>query len=176
MILREEVSGDHDAVRELHRVAFGGEGDVIARLLDALRRDDPGNTGVVAEDDGVVVGHVLFTKSVLDAPERLVDVQVLSPIAVAPERQGQGIGKRLIEHGVAQMDARGVPLVFLEGDPAYYSRRGFTAAGDHGFRKPSLRIPDAAFQVVRLSSYQDWMTGTLVYLHTFWDLDCVGLR
>ncbi|GLY99944.1 N-acetyltransferase [Actinoplanes sp. NBRC 103695] len=176
MILREEAVADHDAVRELHRVAFGEDGDKVAELVDALRRDEPGRTGVVAEDDGVVVGHVLFTKNLLDAPERLVDVQVLSPIAVAPDRQRQGVGKRLIEHGVALLDARGVPLLFLEGDPAYYSRRGFTPGGDHGFRKPSLRIPDAAFQVVKLSSYEEWMTGTLVYLHTFWDWDCVGLR
>jgi putative acetyltransferase len=176
MILRDEVPADHDAVRELHRVAFGDEGDKVARLLDALRRDDPEGSGVVAEDAGRVIGHVFFTRSLLDAPQRLLDVQVLSPIAVAPDRQRQGVGKRLIEFGVALMEARGEPLVFLEGDPAYYSRRGFAPGGDHGFRKPSLRIPDAAFQVVKLSAYQEWMTGTLVYRHTFWDHDCVGLR
>lgn len=176
MIVRDEQAGDHDAVRELHRAAFGAEGDKIATLIDALRRDDPAAHGVVAEVDGEVAGHVLFTRNLLDAPSRLVDVQVLSPIAVAPDRQRQGIGKRLIEQGVRDLDERGVPLVFLEGDPAYYSRRGFTAGGDHGFRKPSLRIPDAAFQVVKLSAYEPWMTGTLVYLHTFWDHDCVGLR
>lgn len=176
MNLREELTPDHAAVRELHRLAFGTQGDKVADLLDALRRDEPGCTGVVAEDDGLIVGHVLFTKNLLDAPRRLVDVQVLSPIAVAPDRQRQGIGKQLIAHGVALLDARGVPLLFLEGSPAYYTRRGFTPGGDHGFRKPSLRIPDAAFQVVKLSAYEPWMTGTLVYLHTFWDLDSVGLR
>lgn len=176
MILREETLDDNDAVRELHRVAFGATGDKVAALLDALRRDEPGCTGIVAEDAGVVVGHVLFTKNRLDAPTRLVDVQVLSPIAVAPHRQRQGVGKRLIEHGAALLDARGVPLLFLEGNPAYYARRGFQPAGDHGFRRPSLRIPDAAFQVIKLSAYEAWMAGTLVYLHTFWDLDSVGLR
>ncbi|MEV7626045.1 N-acetyltransferase [Actinoplanes sp. NPDC089786] len=177
MILREETAADHDAAREVQRAAFGGaKGDVVARLLDALRRDDPKWTGVVAEDGGEVIGHVLFTTSLLDAPSRLVDVRVLSPIAVAPDRQRQGVGKRLIEYGLALLEERGVPLVFLEGDPAYYSRRGFSPGGDHGFRKPSLRLPDVAFQVVKLSAYEEWMTGTLVYLHTFWDLDCVGLR
>jgi putative acetyltransferase len=39
-----------------------------------------------------------------------------------------------------------------------------------------LRIPEAAFQVVKLPAYEPWMTGTLIYDHTFWDLDCVGLR
>lgn len=71
---------------------------------------------------------------------------------------------------------RGVPLVFLEGPAAYYSRLGFERADGLGFRKPSLRIPDAAFQVVRLPSYEAWMTGTLVCSQTFWEYDAVGLR
>jgi putative acetyltransferase len=45
-----------------------------------------------------------------------------------------------------------------------------------GFRKPSLRIPDDAFQVAALAAYEPWMTGTLVYSATFWVHDCVGLR
>jgi len=102
-------------------------------------------------------------------------VQVLSPLAIRPARQRGGIGTALIREGLRILDERGVPLVFLEGDPAYYSRVGFAAAADD-FRKPSLRIPDAAFQVVRLSAYQPWMTGTLVYARAFWEHDCVGLR
>jgi putative acetyltransferase len=39
-----------------------------------------------------------------------------------------------------------------------------------------LRIPDAAFQVLTLSSFEPWMSGTLVYADAFWRFDCVGLR
>jgi putative acetyltransferase len=74
------------------------------------------------------------------------------------------------------LNARGVPLVFLEGSPTYYRRFGFVAGAELDFRKPSLRIPDAAFQVKVLDAYEPWMTGTLVYSQIFWDLDCVGLR
>ena len=69
-----------------------------------------------------------------------------------------------------------VPLVFLEGNPAYYGTRGFERADVLGFRSPSLRIPPPAFQVARLPGYETWMTGTLVYSETFWALDFVGLR
>jgi len=72
--------------------------------------------------------------------------------------------------------ARHEPLVFLEGSPIFYARFGFKAAGPLGFRRPSLRIPEPAFQVVSLPGYEPWMTGTLVYSRVFWDLDCVGLR
>ena len=70
----------------------------------------------------------------------------------------------------------GIPMVFLEGSPAYYSRFGFTPAGDHGYRRPSQRIPKAGFQVCLLPAHASWMTGTLVYRHEFWDHDLVGLR
>lgn len=178
MDIRVERPDDEAAVRAVHLAAFGEDGDLVSRLADGLRADlTPGNgLSLVADDDGAVVGHVLFTRSLLDAPPRLVDVQVLSPVGVLPERQGQGIGSALIRRGLEMLADRGVPLVFLEGPPNYYSRLGFEPGADHGFRKPSLRIPDAAFQVVRLPAYEPWMTGTLVYSQVFWDYDAVGLR
>ncbi|MGK5684387.1 GNAT family N-acetyltransferase [Actinoplanes sp. URMC 104] len=167
---------ESDDVAEVHRVAFGAQGDTVAALVGALRRDDPGALSLVAVEDGRVVGNVMFTRSLLDAPPRLVDVQVLSPLGVLPGHQRRGVGRALIARGLELADERGCPLVFLEGDPAYYSRWGFRPGGELGFRKPSLRIPDAAFQVHPLTAYEPWMTGTLVYSATFWDYDCVGLR
>lgn len=176
MPLREERVHDHETVRSVHRRAFGGHGDVVVDLVDALRRDDPAAVSFVAEEADGVVGHVMFSRCLLDAPRRLVEVTSLSPLAVVPEWQRRGIGSALIRHGLRELDDRGVPLVYLEGDPQYYSRVGFDPAGEQGFRKPSLRIPDEAFQVVRLSAYEPWMTGTFVYSDTFWRHDCVGLR
>jgi putative acetyltransferase len=118
----------------------------------------------------------MFTPSLLDAPQRLVTVQVLSPLGVLPEYQGRGIGSALVRHGLEAIASQGAPVVFLEGDPGYYSRFGFVPGGGLGFRKPSLRIPDVAFQAFKLPAYKPWMTGTLVYAETFWRHDCVGLR
>jgi putative acetyltransferase len=73
-------------------------------------------------------------------------------------------------------EERSVPAVFLEGSPDYYPRFGFQPGAELGFRKPSLRIPDAAFQVRLLAAYEPWMTGTLVYSEVFWRHDSVGLR
>jgi len=176
MTIRVEQAGDRAAIAEVHRSGFGGaHGDTVAVLVEALQRDDPGALSLVwAEPE--VLGHVLFTRSLLDAPRRLLPVQVLSPLAVRPAGQRRGIGSALVREGLRLLDQCGTPLVFLEGNPAYYSRFGFAAGGDSGFRKPSLRIPDAAFQVVKLSAYEPWMTGTLVYASAFWEHDCVGLR
>lgn len=176
--LRDEREGDHAAIREVHVEAFGDHGAVVADLVDTLRERMTVGDGValVAEVDGEVVGHVMFTRCLLDAPRRLVDVQVLSPLAVRPGHQRTGVGAALGRRGVDVVAGRDVPLVFLEGDPGYYGRLGFTAGGEYGFRKPSLRIPDAAFQVLRLPAYEPWMTGTLVYSEPFWRHDAVGLR
>ena len=165
-------------MRDIHLQAFGDHGPVVADLVDTLRETTAPEDGLslVAEHDGQVVGHVMFTRGLLDAQRRLVDVQVLSPLGVLPEFHRRGIGSALVRDGLAVVAERGVPLVFLEGDPGYYARFGFTPAGDLGFRKPSLRIPDGAFQVIRLPAYEPWMTGTLVYAEPFWRYDSVGLR
>ena len=177
LLIRPEVSDDHQVVRDLHRAAFADQG-IVAALVDALRAAEApfAPMSLVATIGDQVVGHVLLSASRLDAPRRILDVLVLSPLGVLPGFQNRGIGTRLIEHALAATEGQGLPLLFLEGSPDYYGKRGFERADEVGFRSPSLRIPAPAFQVARLSAYEPWMTGTLVYSETFWALDCVGLR
>jgi putative acetyltransferase len=169
---------DQAVVRDLTVRAFGpDEGPVVARLVQALQSSDAfAGLSFIAEHDGRPVGHTMLTRSWVDAPAALVDVLVLSPLSVAPEHQRAGVGRALVEHALAVADDDGWPAVFLEGDPAYYSRLGFKRASARGFTSPSARIPDAAFQVVTRTAHQPWMTGALVYADRFWALDCVGLR
>jgi putative acetyltransferase len=147
-------------------------------LAEALADAPAGAAGLsfVAEIDGALVGHVQLSRSWVDAPSRLVEVLVFSPLGVVPQRRRQGIGGRLVRHALGEAARVGAPLVFLEGSPRYYSRFGFQTASRLGFSAPSVRIPDAAFQVYLLPAYQPWMTGALVYAEQFWALDCVGLR
>ena len=179
MEVRAEAISDRSAVWALHFAAFGDDHvpvvpNLVDELRDAVRRGE--GLSLVAEERDRIVGHAMFSPSLLDAPRRLLPVQVLSPIGVVPARQKQGVGTALIRRGLELLSERGVPLVFLEGPPGYYSRFGFEPGAAHGFRKPSLRIPDAAFQVLRLPAYEPWMTGTLVYSEAFWTHDAVGRR
>ena len=173
MRIREERPDDRQPVREIHRQAFGDQGTMVAGLVDDLR---DGALSLVAERDGQVVGHVMFSRILLDAPRRLVEVQTLSPLGVLPGYQRQGVGSALVRAGLQIMSDRGVPVVFLEGDPRYYGRFGFVAGRGLDFRRPSLRIPDAGFQALTLPAYEPWMTGTMVYSDVFWRHDLVGLR
>ncbi|MFE7408205.1 GNAT family N-acetyltransferase [Isoptericola sp. NPDC057559] len=175
--MRPERPRDVPAVEEVVRAAFGAEGSLVVRLVRALRESPAWrDLSFVAEREGRVVGHVLLTGAWLDAPPRLVDVLVLSPLAVSPGVQGAGVGSALVRHALASTADRPEPLVFLEGHPGFYPRFGFVPGGARGFRAPSDRIPPAAFQVLVRERHEAWMTGALVYPDAFWRLDCVGLR
>jgi len=174
--IRTEQPGDQ--VAELQRQAFTGHGDQVAELVGGLRRliDQRHGLSLVAELDGTVVGHLICTPALLDAPSEQVTVEVLSPLGVLPGWRRRGVGSALVRRAVELLAERDVPALFLEGDPAYYRRLGFLAAGPLGYRPPSLRIPPAAFQVIQLPAHRPWMTGTLVYPQVFWEHDAVGLR
>jgi putative acetyltransferase len=173
--IRLERRADHEAVDAVHLAAFGEHGQRVVALLHDLRALS-GAVSLVAELDAEVAGHVLFSYGWVDAPARLVDVAVLSPVAVLPQRQRRGVASALIRHGLHLLDSQAMPAVFLEGPPSFYGRLGFEPAVAAGFRTPSLRIPGDAFQVMRMAAYEPWMTGTFVYRDVFWRHDVVGLR
>ena len=87
-----------------------------------------------------------------------------------PERQREGIGTLLVAAAIETARGSGVPLLFLEGSPAYYGARGFERADRHGFLPAALeRTPRAAFQCVRFEGHEDWMTGQLIYPSVWWE-------
>lgn len=175
--IRPEQPADATGVQRVLIAAFGEEkgAEIIAVLRD-LRVDDDLEVGLVAEVDGAVSGYVALSRAWVDARERLVDVLVLSPLAVLPGVGGAGVGTALVSGALAAGEEVGAPLVFLEGSPRYYSARGFVPAAEHGLVRPSVRIPEAACQVALLSAHEPWMTGGLVYPDCFWRRDLVGLR
>jgi putative acetyltransferase len=182
--IRRQRFDERAAVREVVAAAF--DSTVVADLAEALQDARAGRDGLSfvaavpasssAGQGDQVVGHVQLSRSWLDAPDRLVDVLVLSPLSVAPGYQRSGIGGRLVRHAIQAAGDVGAPLLFLEGNPAYYARFEFERASARGFTAPSVRIPDPAFQVYVLPGYRPEMTGALVYAEEFWAYDCVGLR
>jgi predicted N-acetyltransferase YhbS len=78
----------------------------------------------VAEDGGEIVGSVIFSRLIYDQDERIVFI--LSPLAVATDHQGMGIGQRLVTYGLKALKAAHVDVAVTYGDPAYYSKVGFS--------------------------------------------------
>lgn len=172
--IRAERDGDAPAVHDVTARAFNDEH--VASLVSVLR-DGPARLSLVAcSDDGTVIGHTMLSRGWVDAARELVEVLVLSPLSVDPPAQGQGIGSALVRAALESAASLRAPAVFLEGSPDYYPRFGFEPGAARGFVRPSVRIPEVAFQVVVLPAWQDWMIGALVYPDAFWVTDKVGLR
>ena len=112
----------------------------------------------------------------VDARRELVDVWLLSPLSVVPQRPGAGIGTRLVAAAVDAARSSGTPLLFLEGDPGYYGARGFERADRSVSHRRRCVRPAPAFQVVRFDAHEEWMTGQLVYRDVWWRHDAAGLR
>jgi putative acetyltransferase len=141
--VRDERSADVAAVRGVVTRAFKRPDE--ARLVDLLR--DAGKTVIaLAERDGVVVGHVLFSAVALDgAPLGLG----LAPLAVAPEVQSAGIGGALVVEGLNRCRAQGAAVVVVLGSPVYYGRFGFVAADRYGLTC-EYDVPPGVFQAIEL--------------------------
>jgi putative acetyltransferase len=165
---------DLEALLPVVGAAFAHEPFVVPLQRALAARPD--NHGYVAEHDGRIVGHVGLTRCWIDTEPRLVEALVLSPLSVAPEVQRRGVGAALLRAAITGAEERSAPAVFLEGDPAYYSRQGWRPGSELGVTPASPRIPAPAFQCVRLPAFEDWMRGPVVYPDTFWQFDCVGLR
>jgi putative acetyltransferase len=124
--VRLERPGDHAAVREVNRLAFGRDDEAL--LVDALRVGGHAVLSLVAEDWGKVVGHVLFSDLPILTRSGTVAALALAPLAVLPARQRQGIGSRLVREGLRACADAGHRIIVVLGHPTYYPRFGFSAA------------------------------------------------
>jgi putative acetyltransferase len=180
IVVRAATEDDHEGIDRVVRDAFGAEdpgaGEKVGSLWPDVRASGHVLAEVVAVAGDRVVGHVGVSRCWIDARRALVDAAVLSPLSTAPDAQRQGIGTTLVAAAVRASEELGGPALFLEGSPAFYGRRGYSRASTHGFEAPSRRTPDAAFQVVLNDSFEEWMTGRVVYPEVWWRHDAAGLR
>lgn len=125
--IRLSRNEDRGTLRALYTAVFPCED--LVQLVDALL-DLPDETlSLVADTDGTVVGHIVFTLAPIIEVGGVATSQaaLLGPLAVHLNHQRQGIGGRLIDAGLKRLAGRGVGRVFVLGDPNYYGRFGFTA-------------------------------------------------
>lgn len=135
IMIREALESDLEQVLSVERAAFGEEDE--ARLVQDLLEDDSAKpiVSLLAMQENKAVGHILFTKAQVESKNHLA-ISILAPLAVIPEFQKQGIGGKLIEHGLQLLSELSIDLVFVLGYPEYYPRHGFKPAGKLGFDAP----------------------------------------
>lgn len=144
MLIRPETPHDYAAIADLHARAFENRSDeaVIVALLRSRRGYDP-ELALVAEVDGKVVAHALFSPVSVYLMGQPVKAVVLAPIAVSPSHQRRKIGADLIHEGHKTARDKGFALSMLLGHVGYYPRFGYQtgAFGSSAITIPALRLP-----------------------------------
>ena len=126
IVIRNETAADVDAIAEVTIAAFKTleiSHHTEQFIIAALRAANALTLSLVAEVDGCIVGHIAFSPVTMS--DGTQNWYGLGPVAVLPEYQRQGIGKALIQEGLArlkEMNAQGCCLV---GHPEYYRKFGF---------------------------------------------------
>ncbi len=162
--VRTEQPADAAAVREVNDAAFGRpiEGSLVASLRDAY----PEVLSLVADAEGVVVGHTLFTPVTIDGWAEVG--MALATLAVLPHRQHQGIGSALVQAGLRLLQERACPFVTVVGHPGFYPRFGFQPATRFGLRCQWPAVPEEAFMVLELRpAALQGASGVARYPHEF---------
>jgi putative acetyltransferase len=137
MIIREEEPKDFVAIRSVISAAFQGKAyssRTEAAIVEALRAANALTISLVAIDEGDVIGHIAFSLVKIDGCD--LSWYGLGPVAVRPDRQGQGVGSTLTREGLQRLMTVGATGCVVLGDPAYYSRFGFRV--DPGLRLAGL--------------------------------------
>ncbi|MEI6101061.1 MAG: N-acetyltransferase [Eubacteriales bacterium] len=148
--IRQEHAEDFSTVCSLVKDAFANveqsEGDE-QNVVERLRQSEgfvPG-LSLVAECDGKIVGHILFTIIKIGMEDSLI----LAPVSVLPAYQRMGIGSLLIKKGHQIAKELGFSSAVLVGHPTYYPRFGYRRASKWGIQL-SIPAPDECFMAVEL--------------------------
>jgi putative acetyltransferase len=124
-VIREEIPEDYEAVRNLNRLAFGGNDE--AEIVDRLRSARLVVVSLVAVENDEIVGHIMFSELPIETDHGDLDAVSLAPMSVDPKCQRQGIGSALVRRGLEICRERGKAIVVVVGHPEYYPRFGFSA-------------------------------------------------
>jgi putative acetyltransferase len=168
VVIRAERDADHHVIAEVIRAAFVQQSDEVAWFVDRVRASEHyvPELALVAEDSSGVIAHVILSWVGVEGGSRR-RILNLTPMSVRPDRQGIGVGTRLIWHALGRAENAGEPAVMVEGIAAYYPRFGFERASALGFMSPHPKVPDDAFMVKRLPSYRADVAGRIVYPAAF---------
>lgn len=165
--IRPERSEDFPIVHKLVREAFAGadhaDGDEHV-LVDRLRASAEyiPELSLVAEDNGQIVGHIMFTRLKVGEAVALA----VAPLSVLPAYQGKGIGAALMRRGHELAKELDWEFAILLGHPSYYPRFGYKPAKPFGIVAP-FEVPDDSFMAINLQGGSEHLPGLVTYSPAF---------
>lgn len=163
-MIRTEEPSDREAVRHVNETAFGGPTE--ADLVEALHRGGATVAALVAELNGEVVAHILFSPVSVE-PSTTKQLVGLGPMAVVPDFQKRGIGTQLVREGLERCRSAGADAVVVLGHAGYYPRFGFQPAHAFGLRCEYDVTPEAFMALELVSNSLDGVSGLVRYHPAF---------
>lgn len=121
-------------------------GNLASELMTATAPQDL--YGFVAMEQEKIIGCIFFSRLTFESG---ICAFILSPVAVHTDYQGQGIGQRLINHGLQMLKEAGVDLVMTYGDPNFYAKVGF-----HPVKEETIKAP------LQLTYPEGWLGQALI--------------
>ncbi len=165
--IRQENNKDYEEVYNVVKMAFesakhsdGNEQDLVVDLRKS--KNFIPKLSLVAIFDDKIVGYILFTKIKIGKSTELA----LAPLAVLPEYQRQGIGKKLIKEGHKIAKKLGYHFSFVLGSEKYYPKSGYVPASRYGIKAP-FEVADENFMAIKLNDTDKEIAGTVEYAKEF---------
>jgi len=159
MLIRKEIQSDIEAISDITKAAFENNPyshNTEQFIINALRKANALTVSLVAEIDGILVGHIAFSPvTFTDGSQNWYG---LGPASVSPKYQKQGIGTKLVNEGLNLLKNLGAEGVCLVGDPDFYERFGFKSPD--GLKHEG--VPQANFLVL---SFCNRIPTGLVHFH-----------
>jgi len=167
-VIRLEKKEERREVENLVREAFWNvyrPGCLEHYLLHRLRDDADfvPELDFVMELNGRIIGQDIFVRTAIHADDgRDIPIMTMGPICIAPDLQGKGYGKILLDHALKEAAALGCGAVCFEGNINFYGKSGFTFARNFGLRYRGLPAgADDSFFLCKelIPGYLDGVTG-----------------
>ena len=165
--IRQENKKDYEEVYNVVKMAFesakhsdGNEQDLVVALRKS--KNFVPELSLVAVNDDKIVGYIMFSKIKIGECEELA----LAPLAVLPEYQKQGIGKKLIEKAHKIAKGLGFHYSVVLGSEKYYPKLGYVPASQYGIKAP-FEVLDENFMVMKLNDFDKEIVGTVEYAKEF---------
>jgi putative acetyltransferase len=143
-LVRAPKPKDFAAIHAVEAAAFGREDEAL--LVETVRAEGAALVELVAEEEGQIVGHILFSRMTTQPLKRIAG---LAPVAVLPDAQNRGWGQVLCRAGIEALRGMGAEAVVVLGHEAYYPRFGFSREAARLIASPYAHLP--AFMALELA-------------------------
>lgn len=176
MLIRKETKEDYDQIREVIKSAFKAieENDDEFNewtLAERIRNSEYyiNDLSLVAEIDGTVVGHIMFTPLKIKGSAETHKSLDLAPVSVHADYQNQGIGKLLVRSGIEKAKELGYKSLIVMGHPKYYQSFGFKLASDWKIGLDAEYNSKYLFALELVDGGLDGVSGIVEYCPPFYN-------